>query len=294
MDKIQIRIFADPMMGMHWELWPVLRKLLVKLDNQIDLDFMPVELVKDIYNFVDQSTLARYGKKVALNTYWAKLMQIYLQEQQISSMPIIMGSTGKHLFDEEHTSSRNLILAYLAMERLKPESRFDFLYAIQQATVLQDKQTTDLAILQEIANKYGVNESQFIQTLNSNEVENEFDQLQRITEKLQIKQLPSATITYHDKTYLANALINYSQWVELLEKITGNKLTESDIPLNSDSLEKIMAKFETISAIELEELFDIDDETELKTAILPLIKQNKVKESKYRDVSFYKRIKNEN
>lgn len=221
-------------------------------------------------------------------------MQIYLQEQQISSMPIIMGSTGKHLFDEEHTSSRNLILAYLAMERLKPESRFDFLYAIQQATVLQDKQTTDLAILQEIANKYGVNESQFIQTLNSNEVENEFDQLQRITEKLQIKQLPSATITYHDKTYLANALINYSQWVELLEKITGNKLTESDIPLNSDSLEKIMAKFETISAIELEELFDIDDETELKTAILPLIKQNKVKESKYRDVSFYKRIKNEN
>lgn len=294
MDKIQIRIFADPMMGMHWELWPVLRKLLVKLDNQIDLDFMPVELVKDIYNFVDQSTLARYGKKVALNTYWAKLMQIYLQEQQISSMPIIMGSTGKHLFDEEHTSPRNLILAYLAMERLKPESRFDFLYAIQQATVLQDKQTTDLAILQEIANKYGVNESQFIQTLNSNEVENEFDQLQRITEKLQIKQLPSATITYHDKTYLANALINYSQWVELLEKITGNKLTESDIPLNSDSLEKIMAKFETISAIELEELFDIDDETELKTAILPLIKQNKVKESKYRDVSFYKRIKNEN
>lgn len=32
-DKVVINVFADPMMGMHWEMYPNLHKLAVKLDQ---------------------------------------------------------------------------------------------------------------------------------------------------------------------------------------------------------------------------------------------------------------------
>lgn len=290
MNKIQIRIFADPMMGLHWQLWPVLRKLLVKLDTQIDLDFMPVELVKNVYDFVDQNTLMHYGKKVALNTYWTKLMQIYLQEQQIAGMPIIMGSTGVHLFDEEHVSSRNLILAYLAVRKLKPQRQYDFLYAVQKATVLQDRQTTDIKVLNKIANKYDISDHNFMQFLNSKEIKNEFNHLQSIAKSYKLKQLPSVTITYKDKTYLANALLNYQQWLELLEKITGKKLKEKNVTFDDSSLEEFFTKFETISEIELREIFD---ENDVDSRMAPLLEGKKVKKSEYWDVDFYTRINDE-
>ncbi len=289
-DKVIIDVFADPMMGMHWELYPSLRTLESRLGNQIKLNFIPIELVKNVYDLVDQRILNKYGKTVALNQYWAKLMEIYLEEEQISKMPVLMGANDLHLFDQKHTNSKNLDLAYLAAMQLKPKNKDNFLYQLQFATVIKDEQTTDTNVLADLAEKFGIDKNDFISLMQSQELENQLSQFQNLANQLKIDQLPAFSLEYHGKIYVVKGLVNYSNWLKILNQVTGHAMKEHKPDLTLNSLEEILAKYPMISEIELKAIFGLSDMTAFNKLLDYLVKENKVKVETHKAVRFLKKV----
>lgn len=288
-DKVVINVFADPMMGMHWEMYPNLRKLAVKLDQQIQLNFVPIELVKNVYDLVNNRVLEKYGKKVSLNQYWAKLMEIYLQEENISGMPILMGSNDQHLFDEKHTSSKNLDLAYLAVTQLKPSVRNDFLYRLQFATVIEDQQTTDLEVVASLAAEFGIDKNEFKAVMRDESLAERLNKFQDLAQKLQISELPAFTIEYQGKVYVVKGIVTYDKWLEILNQVTNSQLKERDLKLDLSSLTKVLNRFEMISEVELMEIFDQKDMQVLNKLIEYLANNHHLDYEVYKAVKFLKK-----
>lgn len=253
------------------------------------MNFVPIELVKNVYDLVNNRVLEKYGKKVSLNQYWAKLMEIYLQEENISGMPILMGSNDQHLFDEKHTSSKNLDLAYLAVTQLKPSVRNDFLYRLQFATVIEDQQTTDLEVVASLAAEFGIDKNEFKAVMRDESLAERLNKFQDLAQKLQISELPAFTIEYQGKVYVVKGIVTYDKWLEILNQVTNSQLKERDLKLDLSSLTKVLNRFEMISEVELMEIFDQKDMQVLNKLIEYLANNHHLDYEVYKAVKFLKK-----
>ena len=102
MDKVIIKTFTDPMMGLSYECEPIFRKLETHFEGNIKFEYIMSGLVKNVYDFVDKQDLKK-GEDYAIKAYNKKLAKIYESEESINNMPINM--IDFHLFDTENTSS---------------------------------------------------------------------------------------------------------------------------------------------------------------------------------------------
>lgn len=285
MAKLTITVVTDPMMGLLWETWPVLRKLETHFDQQIGFKFMMGQLVKDVYDLVDANIVRMYGKRVALNQYWTKLMQIYLQEESISGMPIYMGG-GQRLFDESHTSSIALNAGLLAIEKHNEKLADQILYEMQYDTVVEDRQTNSIEYLTKLAEKFNLQGAQFEKYYNSDEVKQTLAKGQQILKQMKIDQLPAYLITYNAKTYIVKGLPKYSEWLDLIDQVTGGELKAQAVAFNLETVNKLIVRHPHISSLELKAAFDIDNEQK----ITELLKDSGLEKKKIKATIFYKLI----
>lgn len=284
MEELTITTVADPMMGMLWETWPVHRKLETHFGDQIEFRNIMGELVKDVYDFVDPNVERVYGKNVALNQYWTKLMQIYLQEESISGMPIYMGGN-KRLFDKEHTSSIPMNLALRAIADHDAELEDKVLYEMQYDTVVNNDQTNDVEYLTKLANKFDIDSNTFISSYKSSATESELEQEQKILEQMKIDQLPAYLLTYDGKTYVVKGIPRYSEWLNLIKQVTDGKLQSQEVEFNRENVNKFINKHPHISSLELKEVFDVDEDK-----IIEMLKDDdSLDKTKVKETIFYRK-----
>ena len=81
--------FADPMMGLAWEQEPVYRRLETHFRDQLEFRYRMVPLVPDVMRLVDPRDLP-LGEAEAIRRYNARLADIYLEEEPIGGLPIVM------------------------------------------------------------------------------------------------------------------------------------------------------------------------------------------------------------
>lgn len=284
MAKLTITAVTDPMMGMLWETWPTLRKLETHFGNQIDFKFMMGQLVRDVYDFVDPNVAKMYGKKVALNQYWTRLMQVYLQEEQIAGMPIYMGGN-ERLFDENHTSSTPLDLGLRAIAGHDEKLEDKVLYEMQYDTVVRNLQTNDLKYLTGLAEKFGIDQEQFMTRYKSEGLANELAQEQQIMQQMQIDQLPAYLLTYGGKTYVVKGIPKYDEWKKLIDQATEGQLKEAQVKFDLATVTAFINQHPHISSLELKEAFDVEDEH----AVIDLLKDSSLDKKKVKATIFYQK-----
>ncbi len=283
MTKLTITTVADPMMGMLWETWPTMRKLETHYGSQIDFKFMMGQLVKNVYDLVDHNVSRKYGKRVALNQYWTRLMQVYLQEEQIAGMPIYMGGD-KPLFDEHHLSSVPLDLGLRAIagndERLEDQA----LYEMQYDTVVADRQTNDPKYLIALAKKFGIGQSQFSQRYNSAVVKNQLAQEQQIMQQMKINQLPAYILTYQGKTLILKGLPKYCDWQKIIKQATNGEVQEHQVGFSAEAIKSFIDRHPHISSLELKAAFDVEEQT-----IIEQLKNSPLAKERVKSTIFYRK-----
>ncbi len=283
MTKLTITTVADPMMGMLWETWPTMRKLETHYGNQIDFKFMMGQLVKNVYDLVDPNVSRKYGKRVALNQYWTRLMQVYLQEEQIAGMPIYMGGD-ERLFDEHHLSSVPLDLGLRAIAGNDQRLEDQALYEMQYDTVVADRQTNDPKYLITLAKKFGIGQSQFSQRYNSTVVKNQLAQEQRIMQQMKINQLPAYILTYQGKTLLLKGLPKYCDWQKIIKQATNGEVQEHQVGLSAETIKSFIDRHPHISSLELKAAFDVEEQT-----IIEQLKNSPLAKEKVKSTIFYRK-----
>ncbi|MBB1080460.1 DsbA family protein [Limosilactobacillus sp. STM2_1] len=283
MAKLTITTVTDPMMGMLWETWPTMRKLETHYGDQIDFKFMMGQLVKNVYDLVDPNVTQMYGKKVALNQYWTRLMQVYLQEEQIAGMPIYMGGN-ERLFDEEHLSSVPLNLGFLAIAGNDSEKENQVLYEMQYDTVVNNLQTNDIKYLTALASKFGIDQSQFESRYNSTGVKGHLAQSQQIMQQMKIDQLPAYILTYNGKSYIIKGIPKYDEWQRLIKQVTDDEIKASRIEANSETINAFINCHPHISSLELKEAFDVEEKD-----VVELLKETPLEKEKVKSTIFYRK-----
>ncbi|WP_295730417.1 DsbA family protein [uncultured Limosilactobacillus sp.] len=286
MAKLTITTVADPMMGLLWETWPTIRKLETHFREQVEFKFMMGQLVRDVYELVDSETVKKYGKTVALNQYWTRLMQVYLHEEQIAGMPIYMGGN-ERLFDATHTSSVPLSRGLRAIAGQNQEVTGQVLYELQYDTVVNDLQTNDLKYLTALAARFNVDRSQFVARYNSADVANQLAQEQQVMQQMQVSQLPAYILAYNGKTYVVKGIPQYSEWLKLFNQIAGGALQEKAAKFNIDEVNRLIDSHPHISSLELKEAFDVDDEQ----TIIDLLKDSSLEKQNVKGTFFTRRYK---
>lgn len=259
MKKLVITTVADPMMGMLWETWPTMRQLETHYGEQLEFKFLSGQLVKNVYDLADQNVRQRFGDRVALNQYWVRLMQIYLQEEQIGNMPIYMGGN-ERLFDEHHLSSVPLNQGLLAITDDQQPRLDQVLYEMQYDTVINNLQTNDIKYLTTLAQRFGLGAEEFKARYNSATIKQKLNNSEQARQQLQIDQLPAYLLTYQGKTFVVKGLPKYEDWQKLIQQVTNGAITERTVKFDVATLTAFLNKHPHISQLELQTAFDVNEQ----------------------------------
>lgn len=259
MAKLVITTVADPMMGMLWETWPTQRKLETHYGEQLEFKFLSGQLVKNVYDLVDQNVRQRFGDRVALNQYWVRLMQVYLQEEQIGNMPIYMGGN-ERLFDKHHLSSVPLNQGLLTIAGDQQPRLDQVLYEMQYDTVINNLQTNDIKYLTTLAQRFGLGAEEFKASYNSATIKQKLNNSEQARQQLQIDQLPAYLLTYQGKTFVVKGLPKYGDWQKLIQQVTDGAITERTVKFDITTLAAFLNKHPHISQLELQTAFDVNEQ----------------------------------
>ncbi len=198
-DRIIFTTFTDPMMGLTYEMEPIYDRLKREYGDRIEFRWVMSLLVKDVSDFMTPRERAM-EPEAGIRAYNARLAQIYKREEAIGGLPINM--EGFCLFDQEHRSSRPLNLAYKAAQLADPERAEEFLTNLRHATVIDCRPTTHMAVILDVVNKTGIDESAFLRHFNDGSAEAALQDDLSYTARLGIRSLPTCLIQYMDKALL--------------------------------------------------------------------------------------------
>lgn len=283
-DKLFITTFTDPMMGLSYESMPTFRKLETHFGDKIVFNTKMAGLVKNVYDLVDYNDLKLYGKKVALNKYKAKLAEIYLQEERIAHLPIIMNNF--RLFDEEHTSSLPLNRAYKAVELLDKTKSEQFLYNLRYSTVVETNPTTHTDELVKVAVKTGLPKDQFLKAYESKKSQEALDKDFEIFKILNINTLPAYLLQYKDQAALITSLAKYEDFIQVINKLTKKEIRGKRTKPTVQNIYDFIKKHPVISSNEMIEAFRLKDNDELLGIIAPLVNKSKISFKKVKSSYF--------
>ena len=287
MDKVIIKTFTDPMMGLSYECEPIFRKLETHFEGNIEFQYIMSGLVKNVYDFVDKQDLT-IGRDYAIKKYNKKLAKIYESEETISNMPINM--TDFHLFSTENTSSIPLNLAYKSVQIFAKDKADLFLYNLRYAAIVDCKPTTQLNEILKVVDKTEINKDEFLKYYNDGTAENEFKKDLMLCRKLEIYTLPAYLIQYQDKAILIKSLIGYDSFVSAIKEITNSKIIPKKIMQSLENLRKLLNIHPLISPIEIKEAFDFDNTDEVKEFIKPLFENTEIEIIQVHNGWFIKKI----
>jgi len=199
MEKVRISIFTDPMMGLSYESEPMLERLKAQFPKQLEFRYVMSLLVRDVRDFMTWEE-RRLPPDEGIRVYNRRLAKIYKGEESIGDLPINM--EGFRLFDEEHTSSLPLNLAYKAAELTDPERAEQFLLNLRRATVVDTRPTTHMEEILDVVRTTGMDEEAFLARYRDGSAMAALEEDLALGCRLGIHSLPAYLLEYQGKSSL--------------------------------------------------------------------------------------------
>jgi putative protein-disulfide isomerase len=269
--QIVITVFTDPMMGLSWEMEPVMRKLETHYAGNIAFQKVMGLLVPDVYALTDPKEL-RISREYALKEYLKRLAAIYRSEEPIHGMPIPMENCV--LFSTEETSSLPLNLAYYAVRETAPGEAEQFLYRLRYAVNVECRPAVKEAELARIAGLCGIPENEFLKSLHSQKTMNVFEQGQHFMHTIGVHSLPAWLIQYGERAVFLQSF-SYEDFKKAIDQVSDGEIREQIPEKTAEAAEDLLEKHPLMSVIELREALDLSTNKEALAFAKILSEQNK-------------------
>lgn len=212
-----ITTFTDPMMGLSYECEPLYKQLSEQFGDKIQFRYAMAVLVRDVHDFMIPADYADTEAQSIAN-YNRRLAQIYKSEERIGGLPINMDCFC--LFDEQHTTSEPLCLAYKAVEMIDSARAERFLYNLRRATIVETRPTTHFDELLRVVRLTGIDEQRFIQAYQSPEARQALQADMQWMHSLGIRALPVCLLEYNGKQLLVSPLRGYANMLSAIHSLT--------------------------------------------------------------------------
>lgn len=276
--KIILTAFTDPMMGLSYESEPIMRRIETHFPGLVEFRYTMCVLVEDVHHFMIPTDYASTDTQ-SIKNYNKRLAEIYKKEEDISGMPIVMDDF--RLFDEEHTTSRPLCLAFKAVQIIAPEKAGQFLYRLRFATIVETRPTTHSEELLRVVRQTGIDEQEFLNAYTDGRAETALNHDRHICKNIGIRGLPSYMLQYRGRHILIPHLADYDTFVSAIDTITDGKIHPTGITADTEALRTLIHTHPLISPIEVSQAFDIYQPEDVKQFIQPLIDDGSVTMRQY-------------
>ncbi len=269
MNKIKIYQFTDPVCVWCWGNEPVIRALDYLYGNKIDIEFIMGGLVEDITTLYDISgprsvVISRANEIIANN--WAAASARHGMPVNIEHMS---------LFSERYPSSFPQNIAYEAAKRINPTKAKDFLRRLREATFIENRRTSQMDVIVELATETGFEAALFINEYTTGSAPQDFMQERMRCRRNGITGFPSYLIKNDSTKIILGGYQNLSTMHSIIGRLSEGKIKPRKIGPSQANLLDFMHRYKSVYPAEIEVAFALDrDKTDLM--ISQLINSKKV------------------
>ena len=281
---IKLEVFTDPMMGLSYEMEPIMRFLETHYQGQIEVIYRMGWLVRDVRDWFLPSDFLE-GEEKIFYRYNRRLANIYLSEEKIAGMPICVD--GLNLFSEELRSSLPLNLAYKTVEQLAPERAAAFLYFLRYATIVNGRQTTNLAVLSELVEEFGLNQTDFLEAYHGRLVQEELAKDLRDLETLGVRGLPAYRLSDGETSFVFQGVLTLAEMIACLGRLSTSTLVPNQPVRTLDHFQILLTQRELISLIEVQLVYGFKQEEDVMEFLAPLLKDGSLDCHQVKEVYFF-------
>lgn len=269
MNRIKIYQFTDPVCVWCWGNEPVIRALDYLYGNKIDIEFVMGGLIEDITTLYDLS-----GPK---NTIISRANEIiannWLSASARHGMPVNVEDMS--LFSERYPSSFPQNIAYEAAKRINPAAAKKFLRRIREATFIEQRRTSQMDVLVELATEVGFDAAQFIDEYTTGSASGDFMQERMKCRRNGITGFPSYLIREGSTKIILGGYQNLSTLHTVIGRLSGGKLRPRKVGPSQANLMDFIQRYETVYPVEIEVAFALD-RARTDLMISELIKTKKI------------------
>lgn len=252
MSKITIYQFTDPTCIWCWGNEPVLRALDFLYGDKISIEFIMGGLVEDIrtlFNIEGTTTtiIEKANKAIADNWHKASLRH---------GMPISMERMT--LYTEQYTSSFPQNIAYEAAKRIDKERAKLLLRRIREATFTENRRTSQINVLVELALEVGLDAAQFIDIYTYGAAQADFMQDRMKCRRNGITGFPSYLIHENNTNIILGGYQNLSTFHTVISRLSGGKIRPRRVGPSLANVMAFVKRYRNVYPVEIECAFSLD------------------------------------
>lgn len=252
MNKIRIYQFTDPVCVWCWGNEPVIRALEYLYGEKISIEYVMGGLIEDITTLYDLSgpknrIIERANEIIANNWITASARH---------GMPVNIEHMS--LFSERYPSSFPQNIAYEAAKRINPVLAKKYLRRIREATFLEQRRTSQMDVLVELATEVGFDAAQFIDEYTTGSAPGDFQQERMRCRRNGITGFPSYLIKNDSTKIILGGYQNLSTLHTIIGRLSDGKIKPRKLGPSQTNIIDFMRRYQSVYPVEIEVAFGLD------------------------------------
>ena len=252
MNKIRIYQFTDPVCVWCWGNEPVIRALEYLYGEKISIEYVMGGLIEDITTLYDLSgpknrIIERANEIIANNWITASARH---------GMPVNIEHMS--LFSERYPSSFPQNIAYEAAKRINPVLAKKHLRRIREATFLEQRRTSQMDVLVELATEVGFDAAQFINEYTTGSAPGDFQQERMRCRRNGITGFPSYLIKNDSTKIILGGYQNLSTLHTIIGRLSDGKTKPRKLGPSQANIIDFMRCYQSVYPVEIEVAFGLD------------------------------------
>lgn len=258
MNKIRIYQFTDPVCVWCWGNEPVIRALDYLYGNKISIEYVMGGLIEDITTLYDlsgpTSVIIDRANEIIANNWNAASAR--------HGMPV--NTEHMSLFSERYPSSFPQNIAYEAAKRINPFLAKRLLRRIREATFTEQRRTSQMDVIVELATEVGFDAAQFIDEYTTGSAQGDFMHERMRCRRNGITGFPSYLIKSGPTKIILGGYQNLSTLHTVIGRLSEGKIRPRKIGPSQANILDFMRQYPTTYPAEIEVAFSLDrDKTDL-------------------------------
>ncbi len=162
-----------------------------------------------------------------------------------------------------------------------------FLYNLRYATIVDCRPTTKLDEILKVVEKTKIDTAEFEKHFRGTTAAAALKQDLNFTQQLELRTLPSYIIQFGEDGILAQGLISYEDFLDLISQVTRGAVKPQAVEKSLDALKNFIKLHPLISANEILAAFDFENFAQVEKFIAPMFDSGEVSIFKVKDSFFY-------
>ena len=258
MNKIRIYQFTDPVCVWCWGNEPVIRALDYLYGDKISIEYVMGGLIEDITTLYDISG----PKNVIIERANEIIANNWITASARHGMPVNIEHMS--LFSERYPSSFPQNIAYEAAKRINHSLAKRYLRRIREATFLEQRRTSQMDVLVELATEVGFDAAQFIDEYTTGSAPGDFLQERMRCRRNGITGFPSYLIKNDSTKIILGGYQNLSTLHSVIGRLSDGKIKPRKAGPSQANVMDFMRRYQSVYPVEIEVAFALDrDKTDL-------------------------------